>query len=189
MLTSQPATAAMEDFVQLHLSTQPASLPGSKYIVQQGMQRAPSLDSATHCDVPLPPIARLRGANSDSATEEDSSPLSHRRSSTRLNNLAHHGKFKIPQQHSHSLPTTPCVNGTSQNSGLKGHFPMATSYNTLPYVLPSHTLEPESQRKCNSLAYFPRRKGIKARVRNGPILRRDGRTTRQPARQQLQSPQ
>ncbi|XP_042874157.1 uncharacterized protein LOC122254524 isoform X1 [Penaeus japonicus] len=207
---SPTGTHEMEEFAQLHLATQPASLPdgllaprvstppvprprkaaslslsstpkhpntrhlpnapphtnGHDYHVSkgsrshhQGMQRAPSLDSATHRDLPLSPITRIRSSHSDRCgfsippllhleTEEDSSPPSHRRSSTRLNNGPQHGKhFKKSQQHSYSLPATPRVNGSSQHSGLNGHFPLGTSpsYNTLPYMLPSHALEHSNQ--------------------------------------------
>ncbi|XP_042203188.1 uncharacterized protein LOC121853228 isoform X2 [Homarus americanus] len=113
-----------------------------------GMQRAPSLDSATHRDLPLSPITRLRSTHSDSETEEDSSPSSHRRSSSRHNGPHHHhGKHhKKTQQHSYSLPATPRVNGSSQQSSLNGNFPLGSSpsYSAIPYLLAPHSLDQTS---------------------------------------------
>nr|XP_053657533.1 uncharacterized protein LOC128706606 isoform X1 [Cherax quadricarinatus]XP_053657534.1 uncharacterized protein LOC128706606 isoform X1 [Cherax quadricarinatus] len=110
------------------------------------MQRAPSLDSATHRDLPMSPITRIRNTHSDSETEDDSPPP-HRRSSSRLSNGPHHGKhYKKPQQHSYSLPATPRVNGSSHQSGPNGYFPLGTSplQGGLPYVLASHVLDQTS---------------------------------------------
>lgn len=121
-----------------------------------GMQRAPSLDSATHRDLPLSPITRIQSTQSDSETEEDSSPPSHRRSSCRLHNGPHHGKhYKKPQQYSHSLPATPRVNSSSQNSGVNGSFPLGTSpsYSALPNLLAPHVIDqtnPENMTLNNS---------------------------------------
>ncbi|KAK4305383.1 hypothetical protein Pmani_022725 [Petrolisthes manimaculis] len=83
---------------------------------QYGMQRSPSLDSATQ--LPLSPITQHRTNQSDSESEGESSPPCHRRSIPRLTFSPHpHPRphRKPPHQHSHSLPATPRVNGGSHH--------------------------------------------------------------------------
>ncbi|XP_069946892.1 uncharacterized protein [Cherax quadricarinatus] len=135
----------MDHLAHLHLASPPSSLSKNSR-GHHNMQRAPSLDSATHRDLPMSPITRIRNTHSDSETEDDSPPP-HRRSSSRLSNGPHHGKhYKKPQQHSYSLPATPRVNGSSHQSGPNGYFPLGTSplQGGLPYVLASHVLDQTS---------------------------------------------
>nr|XP_045580970.1 uncharacterized protein LOC123744844 isoform X1 [Procambarus clarkii] len=139
-----------------------------------GMQRAPSLDSATHRDIPLSPITRLRNTHSDSETEDDSPP-SHRRSSSRLSNGPHHGKhYKKPQQHSYSLPATPRVNGSSHQSGLNGSIPLGTSpsHSALPYLLASQLFDQTNTENIspNNSHYITCQAGI-SNLENSVFLR------------------
>ncbi|XP_068202569.1 uncharacterized protein [Palaemon carinicauda] len=108
-----------------HINGHDYQLSKSSRVHQQGMHRAPSLDSATHRDLPLSPITRIRDAQSDSETEEDCGPASYRGSASRLSNGSLHCKhFKKPHQHSHSLPATPRVNSNSHPPCLNGNFPL-----------------------------------------------------------------
>ncbi|XP_050686317.1 uncharacterized protein LOC126980415 isoform X3 [Eriocheir sinensis] len=147
----------MEDFPKLHMTSPPSSLSKNS-CGHNSMQRAPSLDSATHRDVPLSPIMQLRCTHSDSETEEENG-CNMQQHCTRPSPAPHPGRHhrRLPQQHhqqqqqqqkqqqhSHSLPATPRVNGSSHHSGLNGSlFPLGTSpsYSALPYLVAAQTAE------------------------------------------------
>lgn len=140
-----------------HVNGHDYPLSKSSRVHQQGMHRAPSLDSATHRDLPLSPIARIQDAQSDSETEDDCGPSSHRGSVSRLNNGAHHCKhFKKPHQHSHSLPATPRVNSNSHPSCLSGNFPLGaiSPYHGIPCLLAPNTPNHSNQDNISQASQY-----------------------------------
>ncbi|KAG7176022.1 hypothetical protein Hamer_G016986 [Homarus americanus] len=150
----------MEDLAQLHLASPPSSLTDgllAPRVSTPPVPRPRKSSSLSLSSTPKhPPTARHLPAtphtngheHHHTETEEDSSPSSHRRSSSRHNGPHHHhGKHhKKTQQHSYSLPATPRVNGSSQQSSLNGNFPLGSSpsYSAIPYLLAPHSLDQTS---------------------------------------------
>ncbi|XP_076041445.1 uncharacterized protein LOC143025528 isoform X2 [Oratosquilla oratoria] len=86
-----------------------------------GMQRAPSLDSASYCkDTSIPAIPRTKTLHSDSESEEDISSRNStsKGASSRSNGVCTSTPHSKPT--SYSLPNTPRVTSSSSTSNLNG---------------------------------------------------------------------